>query len=1301
MYIDDRMDNRTRAHMLVRQLVDKHDPLYGIGSLTCSIYDTAWVSMVTKSIEGHTQWLYPDAFECLLKTQHHDGGWHSSSCDTDGILNTLAALLALCKHVTTPHQLQHLQDDLEHRRTRAVYYLETNLSQWDVSATTSDGFEILVPKLLHLVAAEGFDFHFAGRAVLEDLRAKAAVKINPSLLYSAVRSSAARFLEGLIGEIDFDRVSQHRISGSIMSSPASTAAYLIHSTIWDQDAEDYLTHILSVGNERSFGGVPSQYPSTVFEVTQALSVLLANGFSHEELGFSYLENATDFLEACLQIDAGVTGSAPYMEADADNTAQTLSTLCSIGRIPSAQGLIVRFETRDFFKTYTQERNPSFRTNCLVLKALLDLLPGNTEQGLQIEKTLKFIVNCWWTTNGRIEDQSNSVSNFPIMLMVNALVRLVDLWETGFAPILDKASLREKTFICLYQALTRTMQDQNANGSWGCQPHCEATAYAVLTLSRLARFPSAPRVKAQLVQAVEKGRQFLADNFRPFSEPDHVWRGKTTAGSSILFQVYILAALQAPIPNNLNSRSIETMYQVSLAKIVIQTKHYARQPWFAKIPEWQIQACLVESQLFLPQLKQARYVIFPETYLEEDRYFEMIPFMWLAANTLKRRFIGPEFLYQMMIVSFLNRQLDDYIAHHITDGFAGCLFEVEDILQDIFHDLEHISHKDQCYNDAHESTKRRSSISTNATIISAEVRSVLYRFASHIVNHPYVLMASHRDQAQLRTEFLAFLLSRINLGLEQPKSAPDITHLEETPGSDQTHHAYTLAFFSCLVGNQSNENGLGLRYDFLDTPEQQYLCTAMCRHLSIVSFMYSILPDEILSRPQRYLMPAVSGMSNSDIEKRYTKSVSSASSISTYSDGDISPVSAVSSNSSAPCVSPIEYFSKTSKEPAANQLDQSLQLTRLLNHERRCLNVCLQSLDAAGVNKATANILHLFVDVSELIEMLLRDPNIGSCQPSSAIEATSQACILQPPPTPPARALSRGSAVNNRGELNVEPLKPKRDNSQESSTSNESLALDRNQKPTKLASTPVPQRSFNFHRPRPSASARHPSQSSIEMSRIERIMHDMGDSTLSRAKKTSTESLPKPRINPMLKQFIPNRSRAVTTGESIYSLLPRDQTNLDAHKRLISAPIPGSADAETIKLAKANMQAQRTLSIKQTQQLESERLARIKGEEAEMRKRASSLQNQAMFEVARSASVSQMPLPKKAKEPKSISGKEKVRRQASKSDVQNESDVPDEKGWVKAPPPVPAGKTVELGDGSSEKKLQRASRLGRPKLKLPF
>ena len=845
-----------------------------------------------------------------------------------------------------------------------------------------------------------------------------------------------------------------------------------------------------------------------------------------------------------------------------------------------------------------------------------------------------------------------------MLMVEVFVRLIQLWARGCVPVPDDPAIQDKVIICLFQALTRTLHTQKPNGSWG-SGGCETTAYAIITLKRLSSFTSAPMIRTQLTNAIENGRKFLSKNFRPFSEPDHIWTGKTTSGSSVLYQAYIMAALQAPISKQ-SSSTIESHFEIPLAKITIRTKYYAKQAWFANVPEWLIQACLVESRLFLPQIRIVRYAVFPSDNLGEDSHFESIPFSWIVASNLDNRAIGAEFLYQMMILSILTRQLDEYVDGTVRESFSGCLFEVEDIIYSIFQELE-LYNKDQCFCGDHGHVRE-----STATSIS-DVRSVLYRFISHVLNHPYVLMASGRNQAQLKSELLAFLLGRISQLATQ--HSPNAT--------DQTPHAYMFAFLSCLVGNQGSNCGVGLRRDFLETPEQQYLAADLCRHMSIISFMSK--NANVHENVHIHSKSRSTSLGNSG--RPLSRSVSSVSTSSSSYEDCLSPISPISSVSSVSSGSPTNaFFPKVLDQlPHTSPLvasSESLQMSRLINHERQCLSLSLQSISESGINQRTGNILKLFVDVTELSEQIFNDPNIGSCyQPITAHEIIGQACILETPPLPPKR---RGSVAAARAALTILPLMPKQHQikSEDSQLSKQQTApplqlsqhltheyLEHSdqsvqtpepaspevyqmaQQPPKQISSHVRQASssqsfdgFSDRTLTPSQDVyssvpmekdwswnkrpgRRPSQLS-EISRIERIMSDVDG------------------IKPL-------QRRTASEGDTGWISEPK----IDTQKRLAN----NGVDAEAIKLAKARVQTQKRAGAEaQRRAVESQR------------KMPTGLQSKSMVNV-------------------------------STKEVKPGVASPENVGWVKAPPALVGMPGVEGRTG----KLHKASRLGGPRWKAPF
>ena len=261
-----------QAQLLVRRLVGGCED-HNLGSATVTFYDTAWVSMVSKIDQGQNRWLFPECFRFLLDNQLPDGGWKSYASPDDGLLNTLAALLAMKKHTNVLNVVDQVNiPNLDDRMLKARHYIQVSLRDWDVDASMHVGFEILVPALLSMLDSEGVRFEFPGRWSLDRLNAMKLANFDPEILYSSPKTSS-HSLEAFIGRLDFDRISHHKTFGSMMASPASTAAYLMQCSTWDDEAESYIRRVIHEGMGKGNGGLPSVFPTPIFEVTWVRCIL--------------------------------------------------------------------------------------------------------------------------------------------------------------------------------------------------------------------------------------------------------------------------------------------------------------------------------------------------------------------------------------------------------------------------------------------------------------------------------------------------------------------------------------------------------------------------------------------------------------------------------------------------------------------------------------------------------------------------------------------------------------------------------------------------------------------------------------------------------------------------------------------------------------------------------------------------------------------------------------------------------------------------------------------------------------------
>lgn len=273
---------------------DSHNEL---GAMSCSIYDTAWVSAVAKTVAGTKKYLFPSSFLIILEAQLPDGSWDghfhqknqgmldqnvsvelevSSSRSGDRIISTMAALYTMNLHAASPLQIpveQLPSPPLTTRIASAVSVLHEMLHHWDVVNCNTVGIEVLCPSLLGLLSSQGYDFAFPARRSLFEMRDSKLARVTPKMIYQVAPSALLHSLEAFHdwnpNDFDVSKVRHHLVGGSMMASPAATASYLIKMSPWDEDAELYLSRVIQYGEGLGSGAVPSAYPSTNFETLWA------------------------------------------------------------------------------------------------------------------------------------------------------------------------------------------------------------------------------------------------------------------------------------------------------------------------------------------------------------------------------------------------------------------------------------------------------------------------------------------------------------------------------------------------------------------------------------------------------------------------------------------------------------------------------------------------------------------------------------------------------------------------------------------------------------------------------------------------------------------------------------------------------------------------------------------------------------------------------------------------------------------------------------------------------------------------
>ena len=553
-----------------------------------------------------------------------------------------------------------------------------------------------------------------------------------------------------------------------------------------------------------------------------------------------------------------------VDADADDTAKTITALNLLGFSASYDSLIERFELDIHFQTFEHERNPSFSANCNVLLAFLHS-PDPSEYLSQILKCVRYICYEWWNTDEPLKDKWNLSVYYPSMLASQALIRLLHLYETSLLEVPEKL-LQVKVMVVLFQILSRTLQQQNQDGSWGPLGSREETAYAIITLANVDSLPFVTPVAGQIEAAISRGRKYLksinALEEIKLTPKDYIWTGKISYGVENVCHSYVLAALNTPVPQFLLGPRVSALVNIPAKRLGSFAKFYSKLPMFKGVETWKIKAWLIEGYLFLPDLEKARLGVFDRSGLEEEKYFEYLPFSWTGPNGLENINAGAQTLFDMMMVSMINYQVDEFFDAVVAQGDLFNIAQLRKSIERLFSGLR-VSPSRDIVNGV-----------DSLPDYDQEIYHQLEDFLNFVVTYPRIQNASDNDKSLLRLELKAYLLAHTqqcedSIRLRRQKvqstySSPPSSYMRwvRNTAADHLSAQYAFAFMVCLLGEDA---------DYLPSSEVRFIAQDVCTHLSVICRMFndygSLDRDRKESNLNSLFFPEFEGTSKSDQQLR--------------------------------------------------------------------------------------------------------------------------------------------------------------------------------------------------------------------------------------------------------------------------------------------------------------------------------------------------------------------------------------------------------------------------------------------------
>lgn len=446
-------------------------------------------------------------------------------------------------------------------------------------------------------------------------------------------------------------------------------------------------------------------------------------------------------------------------------------------------------------------------------------------------------------------------------------------EQNRLPGVFDEDLQSRLAVALFQACLRPLLDQSLDGSWN--QSIEETAYGILILSEARRVCFFNDLRQPLDDAIARGVAFIQSiHDRP---PNYIWIEKVSYASPLLTDSYFLAALKAAgtTPPAVATIGSSLWQNVSQERMNKHIKLFSKAELFAAHPEWELRGSMIEAVLLKPLLLKRRLEVFQRQGMQEDKYFDLIPFFWTSPNNRARTFASASFLYDVSLLSMLTYQVDEFMEAVAAPAFAGRISELRQLVHDVLPEQEPVvvtNGKQHQNGNGHVngdhingSGKENSDTNGNDGIVTdeehnnknkntwaeGEVFATLTEFKKYCLEHPQVKRASAADQKTLRRELRTYLLAQVqqeedsarfrqqrSAGNKATGSTNSFFHWARSTGADNVSGPFAWAYIGCLLSATLTPGGGGK--EVFPTAGEKYLAADVSRHLSTMARIYNDL-----------------------------------------------------------------------------------------------------------------------------------------------------------------------------------------------------------------------------------------------------------------------------------------------------------------------------------------------------------------------------------------------------------------------------------------------------------------------------